>query len=176
MLYVLRHGQTDSNAAGKTRGSGDDSGLNKVGKGQAYAAREKIKDIKFDACYCSPMLRTRQTCKIAYRGQPCIAEGLRAMNYGSLTGKDNKIIEYPDFWKRDNKYKIEGGESLLGFETRVFKFMKNIAENHKGENVLLVTHGSVLKMIHAFFNGLPSDGDYENYGGAFTGEVVVYGL
>ena len=62
-IYVTRHGQTDYNAASRMQGRLDIP-LNEKGKAQARATREKVKDIKFDAVYSSPLIRAVETASI----------------------------------------------------------------------------------------------------------------
>ena len=62
-IYVTRHGQTDLNAKKLMQGRSDYP-LNETGREQARAAREKLKDIKFDAVYSSPLSRAVETASI----------------------------------------------------------------------------------------------------------------
>ena len=63
MLYIMRHGKTDWNVLHKLQGR-TDIPLNEEGRRMAEAAREKYKDINFDVCYCSPLIRARETAQI----------------------------------------------------------------------------------------------------------------
>ena len=59
MLYIMRHGRTDWNAAHKLQGCSDIP-LNNEGRQMAEEAHKKYKDLKFDVCYCSPLIRARE--------------------------------------------------------------------------------------------------------------------
>lgn len=48
MIYVIRHGQTDWNLAGRTQGS-IETELNDIGIGQANDVRNELANIKLDA-------------------------------------------------------------------------------------------------------------------------------
>ncbi len=52
-LYVIRHGQTDWNVAGKCQGRTDIE-LNSTGIEQAKKAKTQLKDHKIDLIICSP--------------------------------------------------------------------------------------------------------------------------
>ena len=43
-----------------------------------------------------------------------------------------------------------GGESLVGLSSRVVTSLTRIANRHRGETVLLVTHGGVLDVVNRF--------------------------
>ena len=58
-VYIVRHGQTDSNLAKVFNTYIED--INENGIKQAEELRDKIKDIKFDIIYCSPLLRAVHT-------------------------------------------------------------------------------------------------------------------
>ena len=55
-ITLVRHGQTESNYLGKIQGRGNEL-LNDTGRRQALKIKEKIKDIKYDYCYMSPLVR-----------------------------------------------------------------------------------------------------------------------
>ena len=63
-LYVVRHGETDWNVEPMKFQGISDTPLNDNGREQANALAEQLKDIKFDAVYCSPLVRARETCEI----------------------------------------------------------------------------------------------------------------
>lgn len=62
-LYIVRHGQTDSNVY-KIMDGVRDSDLNETGIEQAKLTRDEMKNIKFYLIICSPLSRTKHTMKI----------------------------------------------------------------------------------------------------------------
>lgn len=68
MLYIMRHGKTDWNAKHKLQGR-TDIPLNEEGIQMAEQAKEKYKDVNFDICYCSPLVRAKQTAEIVLEGR-----------------------------------------------------------------------------------------------------------
>ena len=60
MIYFVRHGQTFDNLNNIIQGNGD---LTPLGIEQAKETAVKLKDVKFDICFCSPLKRTKQTLK-----------------------------------------------------------------------------------------------------------------
>src|ERR1035437_2074299 len=60
-LYIIRHGQTDHNAAGIVQGKGVDLSLNEKGRKQAQAFFDAYKDVPFDMLYSSSLRRAQET-------------------------------------------------------------------------------------------------------------------
>ena len=61
-VYLVRHGQTDTNISNLYNFRGED--INQNGIQQAEKLKEKIKEMEFDIIYCSPLLRARHTADI----------------------------------------------------------------------------------------------------------------
>jgi broad specificity phosphatase PhoE len=60
LLYLVRHGETESNRAGLALGRADVP-LNDRGLDQVKRLGEALAQERFAAIYCSPLMRTRQT-------------------------------------------------------------------------------------------------------------------
>ena len=93
MLYIMRHGKTDWNAMRKLQGR-TDIPLNEEGRQMAEHARTEYADIHFDICYCSPLIRAKETAEIVLKGRniPIITDDrLKEMSFGSYEGTANCI-------------------------------------------------------------------------------------
>ena len=84
--------------------------LNEEGRQMAKIAGEKYKDINFDVCYCSPLVRAKETAKLVLEGRnvPIIYdERLREMSFGIYEGMENpaKATDSPirTFFKEPEK-------------------------------------------------------------------------
>ena len=62
-IYTLRHGETDANKQGVSAGLLD-TNLNTTGVKQALKIKRRLKDVHFDRCYASPLMRTSKTAQI----------------------------------------------------------------------------------------------------------------
>ena len=62
-LYLVRHGQTEENAANILQGHLPGH-LNEEGREQAARLRDRLKDIQFDALYSSDLKRCRDTARV----------------------------------------------------------------------------------------------------------------
>ncbi len=157
MLYIIRHGKTDWNKLKKIQGRSDIP-LNEEGRKMAEEAREEYKDIHFDVCYCSPMIRARETAEILLKGRdiPIIFdERLVEMGFGIYEGIQESF-QIPDcpvnvfFWTPE-KYTtpVEGGESLDELFARTGAFLNECVypKLKEGKDVLIVGHGAMNSSI-----------------------------
>ncbi|MSQ36457.1 MAG: histidine phosphatase family protein [Dehalococcoidia bacterium] len=120
-LLLIRHGQTDSNAAGRTQGRREVE-LNARGHSQAAAVAERVRGLRPSALYASPASRAQQTagaiaaaCGLAIVTDARLAE----VDHGELDGLTGEEMRarHPDFlqrWRDDDPatLRIPGGESM----------------------------------------------------------------
>ena len=59
-LYIIRHGETAGNDAGRFQGS-TDCELNERGYAQAERLGERCRDLPFEVLISSPLVRARET-------------------------------------------------------------------------------------------------------------------
>lgn len=163
MIYVIRHGQTDWNKEGRIQGRVNVP-LNEEGVKQAQAAGEQIRGMKFDAVFCSPLLRTRQTCEIAYGKKDVIYDDrLIERDFGSNDGLKRAEVDFVAFWTEGSPENKACGESMQEMTDRVVGFLEFLKENYRDKDVLLVTHGGVIMIMNAYFYGIPEDKNFLKY-------------
>ena len=93
MLYIMRHGKTEWNAMHKLQGRMDIP-LNEEGREMAEKAREEYKNLNIDICYCSPLVRAKETAEIVLRGRniPILTDDrLVEMSFGEYEGVENSF-------------------------------------------------------------------------------------
>ena len=83
-IYLVRHGETDWNQAGRLQGQ-TDIDLDAQGFAQAAEAAERLKEVPFEIAFCSPLIRARHTAETIV-GERKITlttdERLRELNFG----------------------------------------------------------------------------------------------
>ena len=164
MIYFVRHGQTYDNANKIIQGNGP---LNEIGIEQAKEAGELLKDIKFDVCFCSPMLRTKQTLEqilVYHKDLKVIYDDrLKERMYGDIVGEYYSSIK--GFEKRwDNNIQLSYDiETIDEIYDRVASFFGDIKDEWKNKNVLVVSHKGVGRVTNAYFKGKPSNNDYRDF-------------
>lgn len=161
MIYIVRHGQTDWNLEKRYQGRIDIE-LNETGMQQAEKIKEKLKNIKFDKVFSSPLKRTYKTAQIICNNPIFKDERLIERYNGELQGKlKSETIDAVDF--TDNNETRYGIETLPVFRKRIVDFFEDIVKDYKDKNILVVTHAGVSIYIRCYFEGEPKDGNYNNY-------------
>ena len=165
MLYIMRHGRTDWNVRHKLQGR-TDIPLNEEGRRMAEAAGEEYRDIPLDLCFCSPLVRARETAEIVLRGRDVpiqTDDRLREMSFGSYEGTENSfsIPECPVnvIFQRPEAYteSVGGAETFEELFARTGEFLREVINPlmEQGKNVLIVGHGAMNLSIISRIRGLP---------------------
>ena len=159
-IYVIRHGQTDWNVAGKCQGM------------TAKKASEQFKNYKIDLIICSPLKRTRKTAEIINEATKCniiIDERLIERGCGEVEGTTKE--EWPGIVNNEdidiiNNYNLNWNEKdIEPIQTickRVWNLLDEIQEKYKDKNILLVTHGGTCRAINEFFYGIGENGHVQS--------------
>jgi broad specificity phosphatase PhoE len=155
-MIIARHGQTESNAAGRYQGS-IDTDLDAVGERQA-ADLHGLLPQGITAVVSSPMRRAYRTAQIF-----CAARGLALTTHGSFHERTVGVFEgltpaevrdaYPQLWARNITRRWSEsppqGESIAQVFARVHAGLADLSERHDHERLLLVAHGFVAKCARA---------------------------
>ena len=165
MLYIMRHGRTDWNDRHKLQGR-TDIPLNDAGRAMAEEARKEYAGVHFDICFCSPLVRARETAVIVLAGRdiPVIPDDrLKEMGFGIYEGQENSF-DIPDcpintlFFHPDQYTDPpEGAESLEELFARTGEFLREKVDPllEEGKDVLIVGHGAMNSSIVCQRKGLP---------------------
>lgn len=161
LITLVRHGETDWNAAGRIQGH-EDIGLNPTGLSQAHALAERLSVEPLSEVFCSDLIRTRQTVEplLARKPLPVTYDPQwRERHFGRLQGMSRAQIRdtEPQTWalmgRRDRDADFGGGESLTRFYDRCVNALCRIVKNAEGDNPLVVCHGGVLDCLYRFVTG-----------------------
>ena len=168
-FYVFRHGETDYNKERKLQGSGRDIALNEIGIKQGRQLAEKLKNIRLEAIYSSPLKRALQTAAFVAESQDIpviVKDDLRECCYGDAEGMDLDEVErlYPEIKKNWTNPKVWDirypyGESKREALERVWsriQELKEAPEKSIGVAVHAGTMGSLLNFMHFDFKNIPN--------------------
>lgn len=166
-IYLVRHGESKGNLHFQTTGDslagigvlGTD--LTEQGKEQIKSTRERLKEIKFAAIYSSHLARAEESAMIFAEELKLPVnktERLRERTMGSLQGKRSAELketfkkEYEDLDKLSHeermKWKlIPDMESANEAAERMKNILLEISQKHSGENILIVTHGALMRFF-----------------------------
>ncbi len=161
MIYIVRHGETDWNKEHRIQGHVDIP-LNDKGRLDAKGAKDKLKDVKFDIVYSSPLSRAYETAKIITDHDIIIDERLIERGNGKLEGCNNQDIIKSIPWNEETVIEY-GIEPLKDIIARTNEFLDEVLAKYPDKNILIVTHAGNGIQIRCYFEGEPKDGDYGSY-------------
>jgi len=156
VLIVIRHGRTESNAAGRLLGRLDIP-LDELGERQAEQLAATLRRTAggIDRVVSSPLQRARQTA--AALGLPVeIDERFIEVDYGDYDGLPLADIpaELWATWRSDPDYTPPGGESLASLQTRVSSGLDDLLEAARTETIVVASHVSPIKASVAWALGV----------------------
>ncbi|UUL76650.1 histidine phosphatase family protein [Pseudarthrobacter sp. Fe7] len=142
---LVRHGQTDWNAERRLQGA-TDIPLNDVGRGQARDAVDVLKPYEWDAVVSSPLSRAAETADLIAEGLgltvsrrvPELTERSFGPAEGMQAGPELEALRVPGGFK--------GAESEDEAADRGLAALEALAEEYRGQRLLVVTHGTLLRV------------------------------
>jgi alpha-ribazole phosphatase len=154
-IYLIRHGEVEGAETRRYNGHAD-VGLTPVGMAQYEALKGRFYGVAISACYCSDLRRCVIGAEMlgAHLGVAPVKDSrLRELNIGiweRMTWVE-LMEKYPVEWQArlDDivNYRVPQGESLQDLNDRVMPVIGGIVKRHRGENVLVVAHGGVNRVI-----------------------------
>ena len=158
MIYVMRHGQVDTNVSNQINGWNDEP-LNDVGIKQSISVGNQLKKIQFDVVFCSPLLRARQTYKnLNINNVPVIYDDrIKERNSASMVYADVKILNSSIWYDQTKQIVYKDSEGFKSIISRTDSILKDIISNYKNKNILIITHGDICKAIYLYFNTKDKD-------------------
>ena len=164
-LYVIRHGQTATNACKGMVGRKQVYSLTEKGEQQAIGARDEESKIDYDFVICSPLERAKRTCELVNVKEKKVIEDDRIMerDCGEMEGKPKESFDYPHYWNYNYSFDIKGMTPIKEFVQSIWDFIEDIKQKYPNSKILIVTHNGVCRAIGAYFNGIPEDGNLSVY-------------
>jgi alpha-ribazole phosphatase/probable phosphoglycerate mutase len=112
-----------------------------------------------------------------------LLKSLAEIDCGEVDGMLMREVQarFPTLWQRnlaqaEEDFQWPGGESYRRLRRRVLRVIRLIAERHKGERVLLVTHAGFISSLLGFLAGTnPAEWSKFRPGNASITEVVWNG-
>lgn len=149
-LVLARHGAADYESELLS-----DSGgwLSPLGRRQSRELGERLAGARVARVWSSPMARAVQTAEIAAASlgvDVVVREGLREFGVGDAAGTagdpDPFAETFASWLAGDVAARIPGGESGEEVLARYRAVLEEVADAHRGESVLVVSHGGVMCM------------------------------
>ena len=143
-LYLIRHGESETNLAGHYTGWAQVN-LTPKGVKDAEGIRPILADVKFDKIFSSDLIRAMKTAETAIPG--CTYETtplLREVNVGNLAHKPFLPPDSPERKQMVDGFKFFDGESNAEFRARTTEFLDKV-KALGCENVAAFTHAGFLR-------------------------------
>jgi len=163
LLLLIRHGLT-AHVGAKLSGWASGVNLSEEGVAQADALAERLKQVKIDAIYSSPLDRAVQTAQPVARSQKLRIrqrEEIGEVKYGAIEGKTLRSLAKSRLWMRlrawPSDVRFPGGESLRETQQRAIAAIERIRTEQPKGVVAVFSHGDWIKMALAHYLGVHID-------------------
>jgi len=146
LLYLVRHGETDWNLAGRIQGS-TDIPLNDTGRAQAARVGLLLANRDCDRIASSPLSRAFETAQIIGTavgiGEIEVLDDIVERAYGDAEGlADHEISR-----RFPGDSHVPGRESRQEVIARVLPALIALATRHAGNTLIVATHGGVIRSV-----------------------------
>ena len=163
-LLLIRHGQTDHNAAGRWQGHLDVP-LNQNGLAQAQALAKRLADWPIEAVYSSDLQRAAQTAvaiATPHTLQPTFDPIWRERDVGAFQSLNSQEIQtkFPAVWADMLKTGVlnpPNGEHQTSLRQRAERALAQVLSQHEGQMIAIVSHGALLNGLISNVLGIPRE-------------------
>lgn len=146
LLYLVRHGETDWNLARRIQGS-TDIPLNETGRVQAQRAGALLARRSWDGIASSPLSRAYETAEIIGAAVGIteieVLDDLVERAYGKAEGLMDREISR----RFPGDTIVPGRETRDAVAARVVPSLLDLARRHHGSNLIVTTHGGVIRTV-----------------------------
>ncbi|HEX9711862.1 MAG TPA: MSMEG_4193 family putative phosphomutase [Actinomycetota bacterium] len=163
LLLLIRHALTD-HVGHKLSGWTSGVTLSERGREQAEQLAARLKPVKVDAIYCSPLERAAETAKVVARGRGVRIrqrDEIGEVHYGDLEGRSLRSLAKGKLWNRlrawPSDVRFPGGESLRETQARAVAAVEDIRAAHPKGTVAVFSHGDWIRMVMAHYLGVHID-------------------
>ncbi len=162
--YLVRHGETEWNAARRMQGQWD-SRLSESGRAHARQTGLFLSGLAVDAVYSSPLGRVRETLSVAgahFDFPPVEDDRLKEWSSGEWSGyfySEIKELWPEEFaqWKTDMlNVRPRGGENFSDLLRRGRSFLRDL-ESQQKNTVAIVAHGFINRALAAILLNLDAE-------------------
>ncbi len=186
-FVLIRHGTIKQHKSKIFLGQTDVS-LSEAGRQEIRNLVKKLPEVKGTKIFTSPLLRAKESAEILIEDLKCKGkqiellevEGLKEMSLGDWDGKyiDNIKNEYPKEYefRGENilRYKPPGkSENFYDLKYRVELALLDILKNTKDEQIVIVSHKGVIKVIEAMLERNDLENKANNEGIIKCGEYTI---
>lgn len=163
LLFLIRHGLTSHT---NERLSGWLPGISLTDEGleQAAGVAERMRSVKLDAIYSSPLERCMETARPLASSKKLrirVRDGVGEVRYGEWEGKKLRALAKTKLWRSvmqsPSRARFPGGETLAETQARAVAAIELLREKHPDDSVAVVTHADVIRVLVAYYAGIHLD-------------------
>jgi len=150
-ICLVRHGETDWNAAKRIQGR-TDIPLNDTGKWQAEQTGLYLKDVHWDVVISSPLTRAKETAHLILKhvhAPLVIMDDFIERDYGDAEG-----MSFEERQKLFPNKQYPNMEPLETIQNRMLEGIEKVRAAYPDQHVLIVAHGAA---IHALLTTLADE-------------------
>lgn len=164
-ILLFRHGET-ANSKEVCFNGHFDVGLSQRGQQQFQHWAEILKQENLKAIYSSDLKRTRNSAEFIAKEhglEPVSYPELRELSFGTWEGMSISEVEaaYPGEMKvrmeSVTSFQADGGETYPQLQARVIPKFEEIVARHHNDQIVMVCHGGVNRVILSHLLGIPMD-------------------
>jgi probable phosphoglycerate mutase len=156
-LFLVRHGEVEANVTMRYVGRQDDP-LNEKGRYQAERLAAAFAELTIDAIYSSPLQRTQNTADAIADATGTVVQvesRLIELDFGDWEGLTRAEVAAGgptaratlESWEHDPELAVPGGESLVDVQRRMTDLARQLATEHPGKSIVLVSHMGPIKTL-----------------------------
>ena len=162
-IWLVRHGESDWNVSGLVQGQAEGPVLTAAGREQAKRLAWSLRRFPIRRIVTSDLTRAVETASVI--GQKLkrhceLVPALRERNFGAAQGTALSRLR-PEWSGVDGGRVVDadasppGGESVRHLRDRVVDFFAQLAREEHDGDVLVVTHGGVIRVALAHCDRIP---------------------
>jgi broad specificity phosphatase PhoE len=163
LFYLIRHGEHDwlqRGIAGRMPGVH----LNEAGRKQVDELADRLKGVRFDTIFSSPLERAIETAEPIAKAQGkalTIAPEILELDFGEWNGKTRAELDADPRWAKWNRdrttMRMPGGELMSEVQSRVVTFLSDLHAANPNGVFAIVSHGDSIRAAICYWLGMPMD-------------------
>ena len=163
-IYIIRHGETDLNVQGVMQGWLDEP-LNQSGRDLAEITGRALKDIHFDYCISSPLIRSKETVELVLKESgneiPILTDDrIKEIHFGDIEGEHLSALGEKGELFHDDPFhfgRFPNGESVQDVCQRTQEFLKELIARDDDKTYLIGIHGCAVRAMLNFLYENPDE-------------------
>lgn len=163
-IILVRHGENDWVKKHRLAGWIEGVHLNENGRQQAEDAAVRLKEVKIDALYSSPVTRCMETAEYISKSHNLPIQQLPEVGevrYGEWEGKKIKKLAKKKIWGVvqffPSRMRFPEGEALREVQFRAIQALEVLSQKHKDETIVVCSHADLIKLVLAHYLGVHMD-------------------